>query len=338
MFILFDSNIWISQLGLRSKDGTAVRFFARRHNAKIAIPEIVELEIEEILTQRMLESRRRMENDHRQLLFIFKKLTKPRLPSEDKIREAVANIIPDFDVPVRRIPLNLEVSRSSMLKSIRKTPPSKKKEQFRDGAIWAHCLELLSEGDVYFVTEDPDFYENGVLSKGLANELVQEMKDESQDNQVFIKRNLSELLAEIKVPFELSKHQVFDSIFKLSGENIGELLNSNGFSLVDGMEGDINCFATEVADKVYFTFELEQNCQDFTQKGRSDGVLIIKGSGFVDTETEEITDVKISNILLNYPEWQPGGPPRGAVFVSTKLDSLSQLTVRLPLDSPENDS
>ena len=128
MFILFDANVWISQVGLRSQNGAAVRFFALQHNATIAIPEIVQMEVEEILTKHMLGLRRKIEDSHRQLLPLFGQLQKLHLPSEEDIRKAVANIIPDFDVPTRHIPLNLDAVRSSILKLMRETPPSKRKE------------------------------------------------------------------------------------------------------------------------------------------------------------------------------------------------------------------
>jgi len=44
-------------VGLRSQNGAAVRFFARQNNATIAIPEVVQLEVEENLTKRMFDLR-----------------------------------------------------------------------------------------------------------------------------------------------------------------------------------------------------------------------------------------------------------------------------------------
>ena len=70
-----------------------------------------------------------------------------------------------------------------MVKLMRQVPPSKKKEQFRDGVIWAHCLELLSEGDVYFISGDSDFFDNADFTKGLASELTLEMKSQSKKIQ-----------------------------------------------------------------------------------------------------------------------------------------------------------
>ena len=333
MFILFDANVWISQVGLRSQNGAAVRFYARQHNATIAIPEIVQMEVEEILTKRMLDWRKKVDDGYRQLLPLLGQLQKLPLPSEDDIRNAAANIIPDFDVPTRNIPLNLDAARSSMLKLMRQIPPSKKKEQFRDGLIWAHCLELLSEGDVYFISEDSDFREDGDPKNGLASELILEMQSKSQDHQVFLKRSLSELLDKIRMPFELSKIQVFDDIAYSRGEDIDELINSHGFRLCNGIEGDLSYFATEKADRVYFTFDLARPCQDSTPAGRQEGVLKIKGGGFVDPQTKKMTEVQLSSIRLDYPDWKSGGPGRGSHFLSAHFNAPTLHSFRIPLES-----
>lgn len=333
MFILFDANTWISQVGLRSQNGAAVRFFARQHNATIAIPEVVQMEVEEKLTKHMLDHRKSIADGHRQLLPLLGQLQNLPLPSEDDIRNAVKNIIPDFDVPTRHIPLNLEAARSSMVKLMRKVPPSKSKEQFRDGVIWAHCIELLPEGDVYLVSNDSDFFENGNFGEGLASALILEMQRKSETHKIFLKRTLRDLLDEIQMPFELSRHQIFDQVCKSHHEDIDELLYSNGFIIGDIVEGDLAYFATERADRVYFTFDLARHCQDSTLAGREEGVLKIKGIGFVDPQTKATTDVQLSNVRLDYPEWEPGGAARGSVYVSAHFNAPTQHTLRFPLDS-----
>ena len=74
MFILFDSNVWISQLGLQSGYGAAVRHFANRRSATVAIPEVVQLEVEEKLIGRLLKFKKQIEDGHRQLLPVLGKL------------------------------------------------------------------------------------------------------------------------------------------------------------------------------------------------------------------------------------------------------------------------
>ena len=336
MFILFDSNVWISQVGLRKKNGAAIRHFARRRNATVAIPEIVQLEVEEILTARMLEQKKKIEDSYRELLSLLGKLESIHLPSEEEIRKAVESIIPDFDVPIRRIPFNIDAARSSMMKALRKIPPSsEKKEQFRDGVIWAHCLELLSEGDVYLVSEDKDFYHQRNYQKGLAPELIEEMHCRSKTWEVKLIQNVTQLLDEIRMPMQLDDSELFKSIMVQQSEQVEEILTSNGFELCSRVEGKVNCFATEEAQRIYFTFSFVHPCQDSTGTGRRPGELKLEGSGFLNPETMDTNEVQVSRILLDYPDWEAGGPARGAVSVSAHFNSAAVHEIRFSLDLPQ---
>lgn len=46
MIVVIDSNIWLSELGLNSLMGSAVRFFINNNSARIALPEVIRLEVE----------------------------------------------------------------------------------------------------------------------------------------------------------------------------------------------------------------------------------------------------------------------------------------------------
>lgn len=336
MFILFDTNVWFSQLGLQSPIGAAIRHFARRRNATVAIPEIVQLEVEETLTTHMLKLKNQIEDSHRQLLPVLGKLESIHLPSEEEIRKAVKSIIPNLDVSIRRIPFNIDAARSSMMKALRKIPPSRKNnEQFRDGVIWAHCLELLSEGDVYLVSEDKDFYYEKKYKKGLAPELIKEMQDQSKTREVKLIPNLTELLNEIRIPIQLDDKELFDSIMVQQREIVEEILHSNGFELRGRVKGEVNCFVTEEAQKISFTFSFIHPCQDSTGTGRRPGELKLEGSGFLNPETKETNEVQLSNTLLEYPDWESGGPSRGAVFLSGHINAPEVHQIRFPLDPPQ---
>ena len=71
MFIVFDSNIWQSELGLNSSKGAAVRFFINQRGAKVALPEVVKLETEHNLKKLIKNIGSEMDKNHRQLLAIF---------------------------------------------------------------------------------------------------------------------------------------------------------------------------------------------------------------------------------------------------------------------------
>ena len=332
MFILFDANVWISQQGLQSRYGAAVRYFAMRQNAIIVIPEIVQLEVEERLTRQLLKLRAQIKDNYRRLLPVMGRVWSDNLPTEEDIREQVKNIIPDFDVQTRLIPFSLEAARSSLQKVLRKIPPAKTKEEFRDGVIWAHCLELLSEGDVLFVTRDTDFYEQGNIEKGLAQELVNEMRETSKAHEIKIFPDLVGLLSDIRAPFPIDKTQVIALIQTKERERISELLEAHGFELDGCLEGELNCFATEKANEVYVRFELTQTCHDATGADRHAGRLRVEGSGILDAELTAASDVFLATALLDYPDWDPDGCSRGWVSISAHFKAPNSREIQFPLD------
>ncbi|MDE2805518.1 MAG: PIN domain-containing protein [Gemmatimonadota bacterium] len=333
MFIVLDSNMWISQVGLQSQNGAAVRHFVKRRKAIMVIPEVVELEVRYVLTEQMLGKRKAVETNYRQLLPIMGSLRTLDLPSEDDIRDAVAARILNLDVPTRRVSLNLDVSRASMLKVIEKHSPSKSKEQFRDGVIWGHCLDLLDEGNVYLITKDKDFYERRNYNEGLASELVDEMRARGTRGEVKLLRDLTDLLQEIRVTVNLDDGEIFQVVRDGQGETIDELLVAHGFGLVGEVRGEVQYFATEKASEIYFRFQFSHPCEDVIGAGRRAGVLNLKGFGFLDLDTKMAIEVSLSNLLLDYPDWVADGSSRGAVFLSAHVNAPLVHEIRLPLST-----
>ena len=144
MFIVFDSNIWFSELALNSNLGAAVRFFIRKNGAKVAVPEVVRLETEHNLRNRLNEFIDNIRNNHRQLLTVFGKLKEMVLPEASAVEDKIASIFNDVGVEIIEIPFSFESARSSFLKTLRKEPPSHNNQQFKDGVLWADCVELLT--------------------------------------------------------------------------------------------------------------------------------------------------------------------------------------------------
>lgn len=336
MYILFDTNVWISQLGLRSKNGSAVRFFARQKNATIAIPEVVQLEVQERLVERLLGHRKQIERSYREILPVFGQLRPPILPKEEDFRAQVAGLVANLGVDTLHLPLNLDVARSSMIKALRRQAPSRTKEQFRDGVIWAHCLDLLDNGDVYLVSEDKDFFEERNYEKGLAKELVKEMNQRSKQYRIKLLHDLTTLLEEIQVSIDLDKAHVFEMIATHSKEQLQELLCDHGFEPVGEVTGKLTFFATETPNEVYFRFNFERSCRDITDSSRRAGVLGIEGSGFIDPETNEATEIHLLRTHLDYPDWKPGDPRLGTVSLSAHVNAPEVHTVRFLLRSPED--
>ena len=198
-------------------------------------------------------------------------------------------------------------------------------------------MELLSEGDVYLVSGDKDFCHPRDGGKDLAPELVEEMRRRSETREIKLVQNLTQLLQDIRIPIRLEETELFKSITEQQNETVDEILSSNGFELCGHVKGEINCFATEEAQKVYFTFSFAHPCQDSTGASRHSGELVLKGSGFLDPETRRTNEVQISNILLDYPDWEPGGPMRGIAFGYARSSTSEVHQIRFSLDPMEGE-
>ena len=53
MIVIFDTNIWLQNLFLRSKAGAAARFFILQNKVRVVLPEVIRLEGEQHLREKM---------------------------------------------------------------------------------------------------------------------------------------------------------------------------------------------------------------------------------------------------------------------------------------------
>ena len=302
MYIIFDTNIWISQLGLNSSSGAAVRFYVRQCGATVVIPEVVRLETEKNLTNQLLELRNSIEKNHRQLLAVFGTLKELVLPSEKNIRDKVSEIFTNIDLPSLDVPLSLSAATSSLLKVIEGLPPSECQQQFKDGVIWANCLELLERADVYFVSDDKDFYEKRNYEYGLASNLSHEA--EAYAHNVKLIRNLRELLEDIRQDIQINKDVLAASVFDEAGEYIRSMLQQTGFALGKLPHVEVELFATEITTQLYVEFAISYRCEDATNQGRVNATLEFRGDGLYNTQTQKFHGINNSGEKFQYTDME----------------------------------
>ena len=175
MFVVLDSNVWISQLGLNTNSGEQFRAFVRKKRAVLAVPSVVRLEVKRELHNECIKKMDDIRRSHRYLDKLLGGAGEICLPDRGNIEVIVSKLIDNTGVEIRHIPLTLRAAKSSLDKIQRKVPPSSEnREEFRDGVIWANCLELLSESDVWLVSQDLAFFKDKKSDRGLALNLQEE--------------------------------------------------------------------------------------------------------------------------------------------------------------------
>ena len=332
MKIVFDTNIWISDLGLNSGAGAAIRFFIKETEAVVVVPEVVRLEFEKNLTKELKKYKKDIIDSHSKLLTVFGELKEIVLPSDDEINNKARDILNTLDIPMEEMPFSLDAAKSSFLKIIDKKPPSKHKQQFKDGVIWANCLELLNDSDVYFVSNDTDFYKGSNIDEGLAPNLWEETKQ--YPNKLTLISSLEELLDDIRVDVDLDDNNLVEGIFETSGDEINEVLDKAEFSLGNLPSITKSLFLTENSSQLYMEFDISYECSDQTNQDRTDAFLGLKGSGLYEKKKGEFLKVSLDSVSLQYIDTAGQKQSRDFLYLSahgTLGHRTIEYTVRHPL-------
>lgn len=192
MFVVFDTNVWVSHRGLNSIAGKEVRDLIRNRGATLAVPEVVKDEVQRKLHDELRKRRDAIVESHRYLASLLGE-REFDVPTDDMIEQCSSSLMESLGTEVQVIPLTIEAAQSSFKKILHKEQPSfEKREQFVDGVIWADCLDLLHTSDVWLVSEDKDFFRDRNYNHGIAPNLEKETK--SRPNELKLFESLDSLL------------------------------------------------------------------------------------------------------------------------------------------------
>ncbi|WP_417385768.1 PIN domain-containing protein [Gimesia sp.] len=301
MIIVIDSNIWISELGLQSSLGSAVRFFIKNNNVEIRLPEVIKLEVESNLRRQLNELISDMNKKHRQLLTLFGSLKELVLPEPDKVEEKVASIFSDIGVEVIHVPFTLEHANVSFHKIIEKLPPSDKSQQFKDGVIWSDCVSFLNDDDVILITSDKAFYKDRNYKNGIADNLLEEVNEKK--HKLTLYEDLAMLLEEIKDnDTHLDREKIYSEYLKINSKRLNDMLDTNGFAITEFVEARQKIFATEKPDVLFFEYEFKFQCSNERDDDRIEPSLTITGDGSYSTQEEKVLDLRVFRESLRFKD------------------------------------
>jgi hypothetical protein len=290
VIVIFDTNIWYSQLGLKSPSSAAVRFFLRHHGAKVAIPEVVRLEVTHNLSKRLLQHIDSIRSEYRQLLTAFGRLHELVLPTEPEVSARIDDLFSSLGVDVLDVPFSLESARSSFLKTISKLPPSQATQQFKDGVLWADCLSLSRTDEVVLVTDDRAFYEDQKPTKGLAQSLQEEVG--RSPYRIRVLPTLTDLLDAIRTPISLEPDELQQAFLAVYGESVYAMLERAEFGLGARTEASLKPFATEHPSVLFVEFSIAFDCFDLTAHGRTGALLRLSGDCSFEPESHTFGQIR----------------------------------------------
>lgn len=290
MIVVLDSNIWISQLGLNSPVGTAVRFFIKNRKAQIALPEVIRLETENNLRDRLNGHISKIRDNYSALLTAFGQLKEIVLPDESAVDNKVAGVFASTGLEIRDVPFSTDSAKESFIRTVRELPPCDRSQEFKDGMIWADCLRLLKEDDVIFVTADKAFFQDRDYAKGLNKILDEEARGATHSLRLL--PSIEKLLDDIKVEVTLDEQLLVSSYLEQNGDTVQQILGKYGFEAQSGPKVERKLFATENPSKMFLSFVIKFECKDVTKEGRFDGILSVRGDGFYNSDLRSFEQLK----------------------------------------------
>jgi hypothetical protein len=302
MIVIFDTNVWISDLALTSSRGSAVRFFLREQQAIIGLPEVVKLETEYHLRTILSDHIEGIRSSHRQILAVFGRLKEVVLPTDEEVETLISKVFSNLGVKIQEYPFTLESARASLIRTVRKLPPSDKSQQFKDGVLWQDCLNILKTQSVFLVTEDRAFYKNHETKLGLADELSKDLFGMQNDFKIF--PSLRDLLSQIGTGVKIDPSSFISAYMNFHGDKVKSMANKNSFILSTQAEANLDVFVTEKPSFLYFTFSIELTCEDTTSEGRTGGKIIARGEGTYDAEEKRFTEIadRGEQLVYNLPD------------------------------------
>jgi hypothetical protein len=278
--IVLDSNIWIRELALMSSLGCAFSYYVMKKDVKIGLPEVIELEVKNRFRNSLIEKKNTIEKEYRSMLAILGRMKELVMPSDEEIHQRAEQIFDSHEKRIIRVPFDIAGAKSSFEKIINNLPPnSEKNQQFKDGVIWANCLELAEKGDVCLITQDKAFFKGNQRDQGLAQNLLKEAKNAKSTISIF--GELSKLLNEIKSDPNIDKKRLVKLIEAEVYLNVEEISDKHDFEVIGIAGSQFKLYATTEPTEISVQSVLTYDLEDRIKAGRSEGIVESKAQFIV---------------------------------------------------------
>jgi len=303
--VVIDTNLWRSQLMLRTAEGVALLHYLRQSNSVLGMPEIIEREIVKQAIAAGTEFVEKIETNLEMLKLLTGSPTSSRIayniPTVDEIETQARSRLKELTSFTIQIPFTPTHALAALDRVNSGLPPNgPKNQQYKDSAIWEAILELARMHRIYFLTNDKGFYkELEKPGKGLADNLAAECH--AMNGTVRIYRDLSSCLEDLQkhaspldqtvLATAIERHLVASSLENVAAERNYRLTR-------ELLHVSISTFATETFDTLALTFELTYRLSDLMENEdtpRLEPTLTTQGNCFYNQ-----TNGEVSGVVVNY--------------------------------------
>ena len=226
--LILDTNTFVSEIGLTSRRGSALKHYLSRRGMKLVVPEVVAEECERHLTRRATEKRATVEANLQWLGRFCGRVGGWQGPNDETIEERAKALarVEHLGAVVVRETLGVRGRADSRHQAER--PPSHRRPQLSDCRIWEQCMELLGRCHVVFVSRDHDFLGHRE-SDGLHPALRAEAEAIAEDRSWTFHRTMESLLEGLRSEIQpIPDDVVFAFVYESIASVVEELESNSG--------------------------------------------------------------------------------------------------------------
>jgi hypothetical protein len=293
MCVVLDTNIWRSDLLLRTPRGAALLYALRQSGGRIGLPEIVEREVIKQTIRAGVEAVEQIIKNFRTIEMLIGSRPDFRLPTESDFAACATNRFTELGDLLLKVSFTIEQAKIALEMVIMELPPNgPNREEFRDSAIWASVLELSKTFTMHFVTNDRGFFKDRESKKGLADNILGDIGQTSGSIQVY--SDLGSCLSALQdnIP-PLDEQRLAATIGILLRADIEEAAENRDFELREMVKFSVEAFHIEKLGILALDFKLTYQMLNRSQDElRNEALLLVSGSCFYNTHEDTISDLR----------------------------------------------
>jgi len=297
-YVILDSNIWRSENFLQSAMGSALLYAVSGGKAAIVLPEIVELEVNNVMyenakttiaeIQRKIAQLGRLPGDLNRLMTFV-------APDPSAVEAGVKARWEQLHGVITRVGFTYTHARQALDRILAKRSPSgQNNEQFRDCCIWEVTLEMARDHPVHLITNDSAFYVNRDSARSLEEEANQ------SSLSINLYRDIAHFLSGMKETISTLGEaklasQIVIAVVPLITETI-KRINAGGrynFVVANPSTPQIQGFSTLKPNILAVSFKVSFGLQNLIPEG-SDATLTIEGTCAYDAQNNDgVSEIEI---------------------------------------------
>lgn len=299
--VVIDTNIWRSDLLLKTPIGVSLLYTLGRQGGFIGLPEVIERELKEQVVEAGLEAAQKLVECSRIIDTLTDSPFDASSPTQIELEKIVDERIAQLEPVLVRVPFTLEHARAALEMVHAKVPPNGvKNQQFKDSAIWQAILTLSLEYTPYLVTNDRAFLRvHSDPSQGLAVNLKEDCQRIGRNVGVYC--DLGSCLKSIVGDVQSFDKQYLASLISDSiMPRVRDEATRNRLEIREPFDIEITSFRTTEPDRLAVDYTAKTRCEFLDQSSeepdpRTDCRAIIHGSCYYD-----VRDSSISSHFIEY--------------------------------------